>query len=91
MRITILEIQRYLPDPSSGSFIVLGSVRGSSKEVVPTSRWSVSLVEGLVLGSGGFSHQGISTQEELPRAKKLLNWGRLAQFPKHGAVGSSQR
>ena len=30
-----------------------------------------------------FSHQGISTQEELPRAKKLLNWGRLAQFPQH--------
>ena len=55
MRITILEIQRYPPDPSSGSFIVLGSVRGSSKEVVPTSRWSVSLVEGLVLEVEVFS------------------------------------
>ena len=43
------------PDPSSGSFIVQGSVRESSKEVVPIARWSVSLVEGLVLEVEVFS------------------------------------
>ena len=42
------------PEISAGS-VILGSVRGSSKEVVPTSRWSVSLVEGLVLEVEVFS------------------------------------
>ena len=43
------------PDLSSGSFIVWGSVRESSKEVVPILRWSVSLVEVLALEVEVFS------------------------------------